>query len=96
MLKFYTYLLSLSFLIFFSGCQQAAQKDFISVNEGQFIRNGKSYHYIGTNYWYGASLAADTIGGDRMRLTKELDFLKALGIDNLRIMWLQYQRRRKV
>jgi len=86
MLKFYTYLLSLSFLIFFSGCQQAAQKDFISVNEGQFIRNGKSYHYIGTNYWYGASLAADTLGGDRMRLTKELDFLKALGIDNLRIM----------
>ncbi|MCK9206053.1 MAG: cellulase family glycosylhydrolase [Salinivirgaceae bacterium] len=86
MLKFYTYLLSLSFLIFFSGCQQAAQKDFITVEDGHFLKNGKPYHYIGANYWYGASLAADTIGGNRIRLAKELDFLKAHGIDNLRIM----------
>lgn len=62
------------------------EKKFITVEKGQFIKSGKPYHYIGTNYWYGANLAADTIGGNRERLLKELDFMKAHGIDNLRIL----------
>ncbi len=76
----------LTLLLFFSGCHQPEHEKFITVKNGQFIKNGNPYRFIGANYWYGASLAADTIGGDRDRLTKELDFLKAHGVDNLRVM----------
>lgn len=73
----------LSFLafLFISSCEK---KDFIKVNDTHFIKNGKPYHYIGTNYWYGAMLGAKS--GDRERLKKELDELKALGITNLRVL----------
>ncbi|MFM9988501.1 beta-mannanase [Flavobacterium sp.] len=72
----------LAFLIAFtSSC--TAQK-FISVKDNKFIKEGKSYHYIGTNYWYGAMIGAKN--GDRTRLLKELDELKANGITNLRIL----------
>lgn len=57
---------------------------FITVKNSEFIKNEKSYHYIGTNYWYGAMIAAKN--GDRNRLIKELDELKANGITNLRIL----------
>ncbi len=57
----------------------------MTVYNTQFIRNGKAYHYIGTNYWYGALLGMEN-GGDRERLKKELDFLKSNGVDNLRIL----------
>lgn len=68
------------------GCVSSDKTaEFITVNNGQFIKDGKPYNYIGANYWYGASLAADTVGGNRERLTQELDFLKQKGIDNLRI-----------
>jgi mannan endo-1,4-beta-mannosidase len=59
---------------------------FIEVENGHFIRHGKSYYYIGTNFWYGAILASEGEGGDRIRLCRELDSLKAIGIDNLRIL----------
>lgn len=59
---------------------------FASVQNGQFIVNGKSYYFIGTNFWYGAILASKTSDGDRTRLKCELDSLLVLGIDNLRIL----------
>ena len=59
---------------------------FIEVENGHFIRHGKPYYYIGTNFWYGAILAPEGEGGDRIRLCRELDSLKAIGIDNLRIL----------
>lgn len=59
---------------------------FIEVENGHFIRHGKPYYYIGTNFWYGAILASEGEGGDRIRLCRELDSLKAIGIDNLRIL----------
>ena len=62
------------------------QPSFVSVADGQFIRNGKPYTYIGTNFWYGPILASDGAGGDFGRLTAELDTLHALGIDNLRVL----------
>jgi mannan endo-1,4-beta-mannosidase len=58
---------------------------FIKVQGNQFIKNNLPYHFIGTNFWYGAHLVAEQ-SGDRKRVLKELDVLKAHGISNLRIM----------
>ncbi|MDM7922587.1 MAG: cellulase family glycosylhydrolase [Pyrinomonadaceae bacterium] len=49
--------------------------------------DGKPYYFVGTNYWYGSLLGLEK---DRRRgierLRKELDFLKANGVTNLRLM----------
>ena len=66
------------------GCSQAPS--FFSVQDGQFVRDGKPYIYIGTNFWYGPILASDGEGGDFERLTQELDTLQALGLRNLRVL----------
>ena len=70
------------------ACQQqkAVQADFVRVEDGHFVRDGKPYYYVGTNFWYGAILGSEGQGGDRNRLCRELDDMKALGIDNLRIL----------
>ena len=70
------------------ACQQKqnAVTDFVSVEDGHFVRDGKPYYYVGTNFWYGAILGSEGQGGDRNRLCRELDDMKALGIDNLRIL----------
>ena len=62
------------------------KQTFINVKDGKFIRNGKEYNYIGTNFWYGAILGSTGEGGNRTRLLTELDSLKEIGIDNLRIL----------
>lgn len=76
--------------ITFLSCQPSAKKEtpseFIRVENGQFIKNGQPYYYVGANFWYGAILASEGEGGDRERLHKELDFLKSIGVDNLRIL----------
>ena len=72
----------LSFLLVCTAIGQAQKM--ITVKDNQFIKNGKAYHFIGTNYWYGSMIGAKT--GDRKRLLKELDELKANGITNLRIL----------
>jgi len=66
------------------GC--TAQTRFVQVKDGQFVRNGKPYTYIGTNFWYGPILASEGQGGNYTRLCLELDTLKALGIENLRVL----------
>lgn len=48
--------------------------------------NSKPYYYVGTNLWYGAILGSEGEGGNRARLNKELDFLKSIGINNLRVL----------
>lgn len=63
-----------------------SKSDFIHVKNNQFIVNDKPYYYVGTNFWYGAILASEGEGGNRKRLTKELDFLQSIGINNLRIL----------
>ena len=60
-------------------------QEFISIKNKQFYLNGKPYYFLGTNFWYGINLAAEH-SGNRARLLRELDRLKALGINNLRIM----------
>ena len=57
----------------------------ISIQDSKFIKDGKPYYFVGTNYWYGPLLGAKNTG-DRARLIKELDLMKEAGIDNLRIL----------
>ena len=68
------------------GMPPPSQHPFITVEDGHFMRDGKPYYYVGTNFWYGAILGSVGQGGDRQRLTRELDCLKEMGIDNLRIL----------
>lgn len=74
---------------FFIACLLAVcalAQEFVSVQGTQFVRDGKPYYFVGTNFWYGPILASQGQGGNRQRLAAELDALKALGIDNLRIL----------
>ena len=59
---------------------------FVKQKEGRFEINGEPYYFIGTNYWYGAILGSEGQGGNRARLLKELDFMKANGVNNLRVL----------
>ena len=68
------------------NCGNDPKKGIITVENGQFMRDGKPYYFVGTNFWYGAILGSEGEGGNRERLCKELDFMKANGIDNLRIL----------
>src|SRR4051812_41609943 len=64
-----------------------AQSPFVKVKNHQFLIGDKPYYFIGTNYWYGTLLGLEKDkkrGAERLR--KELDFLKANGVTNLRIM----------
>lgn len=64
-----------------------AQNNFVKVKNQQFFIGDKPYYYIGTNYWYGTLLGLEKDkkrGIERLR--RELDFLKANGVTNLRIM----------
>ncbi len=67
-----------------TGCSHSPS--FVSVRDGNFVRDGKTCTFIGTNFWYGPILASEGRGGDYARLTRELDTLKALGITNLRVL----------
>jgi len=59
---------------------------FIGVNGTHFEVNGRTYYYVGMNFWHGLNLASTGAGGDRDRLLRELDLLRSIGITNLRIM----------
>ena len=48
------------------------QSPFIQVKDGHFLRNGKPYYYVGTNFWYGAILGSEGQGGNRQRLLREV------------------------
>ena len=65
---------------------EQSEDKFVKVVDGHFQRNGKPYYYVGTNFWYGAILGSEGRGGNRERLCQELDDMKAMGIDNLRIL----------
>ena len=65
---------------------KAGPSPFVRVKDGQFIRNERPYTYIGTNFWYGPILASEGEGGNPDRLVRELDSLKSLGIENLRVL----------
>ena len=67
-------------------CNDTMENDLITADTTGFVKNGKPYHYIGTNMWYASVLGSEGEGGDRERLCKELDQLKSIGVTNLRIL----------
>ena len=69
----------------FSACA-STQPSFVTVEDGHFVREGNPYYFVGTNFWYGAILGSEGQGGNRERLARELDEMKRMGIDNLRIL----------
>jgi len=62
------------------------KQQFVTVKDGHFYLGDKEYRYVGTNLWYGAILGSEGQGGNRARLVKELDALKRIGIDNVRVL----------
>jgi mannan endo-1,4-beta-mannosidase len=59
---------------------------FVTVKDGRLNLNGKPYRFVGANLWYGAWLGSPGASGDRARLGRELDRLKAAGVTNLRVL----------
>ena len=68
------------------SCTGRGGSDIISIEDGQFIKDGSPYYFVGTNFWYGPILASESSGGDRERLTRELDSLCSMGVRNLRVL----------
>lgn len=65
---------------------ESARDRFVTVRGTELRLEGRSYHFVGANYWQAMNLASRGPGGDRQQLLRELDDMKAHGITNLRIM----------
>lgn len=81
-----SFLIVLFSLISCKSPENPQNNDFVRIENGNFMIGDSVYKYIGTNFWYGPILASEGRGGDRERLTKELDLLQKTGINNLRIL----------
>ena len=65
----------------------AANVGFVAVSNAQFVVSGQPYFIVGANLWQGMSMGmADAAGGDRARLGRELDRLRASGVNHLRLL----------
>lgn len=73
-------------LLALCGPVAKAQTGIVKVKGHQFMINGKPYHYIGANYWYGGLPSVIKGEAGKKRLQTELDFLKKNGVTNLRVM----------
>jgi mannan endo-1,4-beta-mannosidase len=69
-----------------AACSVSPADSFIAQRNGRFEVNGKPYYFVGTNFWYGAMLGSTGRGGNRDRLLRELDLMKAHGVTNLRVL----------
>jgi mannan endo-1,4-beta-mannosidase len=78
----------LFFYLFILGVGKIqAQSPFIKTDGIKFTIHNQSYSFIGTNYWYGGYLSADTSNNGYQRLCGELDFLNKQGVTNLRVLF---------
>ncbi|HEX3728715.1 MAG TPA: hypothetical protein VHV47_02850 [Opitutaceae bacterium] len=64
----------------------AADTGFITVHGCQFFRDGRPWYAAGANLWYGAYLGHPSNPAGRRRLIHELDALRGLGVNNLRVL----------
>jgi mannan endo-1,4-beta-mannosidase len=69
-----------------AGTRVPGADKFVRRSGTQFRIGGQPYRFAGANIWYGAYLGADAPFGNRDRLRRELDALKALGVGNLRLL----------
>lgn len=75
---------AIAMLALVHACRPASS--FVKVEDGRFVSENYPSNFVGTNFWYGAILGSEGEGGDRERLAAELDTMKALGLNNLRIL----------
>ena len=73
-------------LLLVLGCSAASKSSFVQVKDGRLWHHDKPYYFVGANLWYGAILGSTGKGGNRRRLGLELDRLKRMGINNLRVL----------
>jgi len=89
-MKQYTLLLSLLTSMLLTSCSPLMfwkeRDEFIRVRGTHFYHGSRPYYYAGTNLWHGCYLGSPGETGDRERLLRELDTLKANGLVNLRIL----------
>ena len=71
-MKLRDYLLIISIAaVTFTGCSQRATKalpkerGFVTVRNGEFVRDGDTLNFVGTNFWYGPMIASEGRGGNR-------------------------------
>lgn len=79
--------LSSIILVIFTTIAANAQSGFVTRKGSKLMPDGKAYYFVGTNYWYGGMLGLEKDkrrGVERLR--RELDFLKANGVTNLRLL----------
>jgi mannan endo-1,4-beta-mannosidase len=62
------------------------REGFITIENGRFIHRGAPYAIAGVNMWYGCYIGSPGATGDRPRLIRELDFLKAHSLVNIRAL----------
>ncbi len=80
-------LLLLVLLASLGSALSAQSSAFVTVKGHQLYADGKPYYFVGANYWYGGLLGLEKDkkrGIERLR--RELDFLKANGVTNLRLL----------
>jgi mannan endo-1,4-beta-mannosidase len=78
----------LAFTIYFCLLSSSFARDFISIKDGHFVKKGKSYFFMGANFWQGMNLGAPAPLGNKAQLIRELDRMKKIGITQLRILAL--------
>lgn len=82
----YNIMLFMALMVMSSCSTTDNASPYITVKYGKFYNGEKEYRFIGTNFWYGAILASEGCGGNRERLIQELDDMKDIGIDNVRVL----------
>ena len=55
-------------LLAVSGCMSG--REFVRVENGQFVMGDDTVNFVGTNFWYGPIIASEGRGGDRARLER--------------------------
>ncbi|MFT3828810.1 MAG: polysaccharide deacetylase family protein [Opitutaceae bacterium] len=64
----------------------STNSEYVRVEGRRFLLSGEPYVVCGTNLWYGVHLGRPSNPVGRARLVRELDRLRSLGVNNLRVL----------